>query len=109
MRTRDLVCPYCLASASALRFDRKGRPYFSCSGCGARAFLTALRSAVRSLALVQPMLAARVEEIELNQDARARAHALEGQVAVALRAQMRSRADATATTALDAPARAAER
>lgn len=41
-------CPFCLASGcGALRNDRKGRPYFSCIGCGTRAFIhsdVALRS-----------------------------------------------------------------
>lgn len=94
MRTRDLVCVFCLARASALRFDRKGRPYFSCGACGSRAFLVALRDAVRTIALVQPLVEARVDEIEQDGDAGARAAALEAQVARALRAQLQARPEA---------------
>jgi hypothetical protein len=99
MKTRDLVCLYCLAHASSLRFDKKGRPYFTCGACGSRAFLVGLRDAVRSIALVQPLVAARVEEIEQDADARGRAATLEAQVANALRAHLRARPEAPAAEA----------
>ncbi len=101
MKTRDLVCPYCLAHASSLRFDRKGRAYFTCGACGSRAFVVALCNAVRSIALVQPLLAARVEEIEQDADARGRAAMIEAQVANALRAQLRARPDAPSAEVAD--------
>lgn len=66
MQTSDLVCPFCVSARSALKFDRKSRPYFACKGCGARSFLIAIRDAVRSLAVVQPLLAARLEELEAD-------------------------------------------
>lgn len=66
MRMRDLSCAYCMSARSALRFDRKGRPYFTCGGCGARSFLTSLGDAVRHLALVEPLVQARAEQIDAN-------------------------------------------
>ena len=55
MRLRDLTCAFCLSERSALRFDKKGRPYFSCGACGTRCFVPALREAVRHLAIVEPL------------------------------------------------------
>jgi hypothetical protein len=63
---------------------------------------------VRSIALVQPLIAARVEEIEQDADAGALAAALEAQVSAALRAQLHARPDAIAPVEAIAPtARAA--
>jgi hypothetical protein len=89
MQTRDLQCPFCLGAHSALRFDRKSRPYFTCLACGARSFLPSLRDAIRSIALVQPLLVAQAEELEGDPDARARAAERERLVGDSLRERLR--------------------
>lgn len=99
MQLADHTCPFCLGGRSCLRFDRKGRPYFSCGACGARSFLVALRDAVRSIALVQPMLAARAEELAEDPDAMAAAHASEARVAAALRVVLSSPVQGATNTA----------
>lgn len=33
-------CPFCLsANSGGMRNDKKGKPYFSCTACGTRAFI----------------------------------------------------------------------
>lgn len=88
MRLRDLTCAFCFAERSALRFDRKSRPYFTCGACGARSFLTSMHDAVRHLALVEPLVRARVEQIEQDADAATKAAEHESRVAAAFRAAL---------------------
>lgn len=107
MRLRDLACAFCLADRSALRFDRKGRPYFSCAACGARSFLPNLRDAVRHLANVEPLIRARAEQLATDDDAARRAVDNETAIGRALRAQISAPATAAADTS-DATAAAKE-
>ena len=37
-------CVFCLMRLANVRFDRKGRPFFRCGGCGVRAFMSSLSS-----------------------------------------------------------------
>ena len=60
MRLRDLVCPFCHEDRAALRIDRKGRPFLTCS-CGTRCFIPHPRDAVRYLATTEPLLASHRE------------------------------------------------
>lgn len=100
MRLRDLTCAFCFAERSALRFDRKSRPYFTCAACGARSFLTSMREAVRHLALVEPLVRARAEQIGQDEDAAAKAAAHESGVAAAFRAVL---APSTSPAQVQAP------
>lgn len=88
MRMRDLTCAFCMTARSALRFDRKGRPYFTCGGCGARCFLTSLGEAVRHLALVEPLVRARVEQIDDDKAEASTASEQEAIVAAAFQAAL---------------------
>lgn len=101
MKLDDATCAFCLGDRASLRFDRKGRPYVACQSCGARAFLVSLRDAVRWLAIVQPLLSARAEELAADADSAARATQMEARVAGALRAILAAvpRAPATTVTA----------
>lgn len=85
MRLTDHTCAFCFADRAALRFDRKSRPYVACGACGARAFLVGMREAVRWLAIAQPLLTARAEELTGDPEASARARQQEARVAAALR------------------------
>ncbi len=96
MRTRDLVCYFCMSDSCSLKSDRRGRPYLTCGACGARSFIVAWRDAVRSLALVQPLVAARAEEIQSDRAAATAAAGLESQVGAALRAMLQAQPDASA-------------
>jgi hypothetical protein len=98
IKTQDLVCYYCLSSRCDLRTDRRGRPYTRCASCGARAFLVSWRDAIRTLALVQPLVAACAEEIETDRDAATAAGAREAQVGAAMRALFQARPDTPAAT-----------
>jgi hypothetical protein len=102
MKTTGLTCYYCLSDGSSLRVDVKGRGYFSCV-CGARSFICAWRDVVRTLALVQPLAAARAEEIERDRDAAADAATLEAQMGAAVRAMLRARREGATTAETDAP------
>ncbi len=62
MRTRDLMCPFCLSERAALRIDRKGRPYLTCT-CGTRCFVPTLRDAVRYVAIAESVFRAHVHAI----------------------------------------------
>ncbi len=97
MRLRDLTCAFCLSERSALRFDRKGRPYFTCGACGARSFLPALREAVRHLALVEPLLHARVEQLALDPADASRAVEREAAVSSSFAALLRAPAPGAPT------------
>ena len=54
-----VMCLYCLApDAYEMRADRKGRPYFLCSVCGARTFLRGQQSLAGPTMLWGPLTAA---------------------------------------------------
>ena len=60
MRFGDrLACIFCLApDASELRADRKGRPFFLCTACGARTFLRGNQSLAGPTLLWGPLVGA---------------------------------------------------
>lgn len=107
MRLRDLTCAFCLSERSALRFDKKGRPYFSCGACGTRCFVPALREAVRHLAIVEPLLHARVEQLAADADDARCTHEREVAVSTAFASMMRPAAVGTPAQT-NSPADAAE-
>ncbi len=99
--TSDLCCYYCLSNACSLRVDKKSRGWFGCRACGARTFLYAWRDVARSLAIVQPLVAAKIEEIRRDVGSAEDAAVREENVGAVLREMLHARQGAAQSAMLD--------
>lgn len=62
-------CLHCFNLTTAkLALDKKGKPFMSCVGCGARSFLPSFRPCLHGAAILTPIVQAIAEE--MSQDAR---------------------------------------
>jgi hypothetical protein len=56
MMPNTFVCPCCLLPSMRVKLDKKGRPYFHCTGCSSRMFLHGGAPNVHAFASVLRML-----------------------------------------------------
>ena len=101
MKFRDLTCPFCWEDRTELRWDIKGRPYFTCRACSARTFVPAPREAVRFIASTEPVLRAQREAVITDKAVATRVAEREAACAAALSATLRAADDETSAENVD--------